>query len=140
MSGHERSTQPRLASLSPGKALCLGSLPHDTTFIRVVAGEMPASKCKAEQHMHSSSSSSGSGRRGREPLYWQQWGGAAGKESLSPQAFPHTYCRQHALCNMQIHVSQAFLHEHCTSRPVCLFDPHHEHCTSRPFIANPDHS
>eukprot|EP00983_Pelagomonas_calceolata_P132365 1161862-Pelagomonas_calceolata.AAC.2 len=39
MSGQERPNQPRLASLSPGKALSVDSLPHDTLLVGAVAKE-----------------------------------------------------------------------------------------------------
>eukprot|EP00983_Pelagomonas_calceolata_P055927 1144365-Pelagomonas_calceolata.AAC.3 len=39
MRGQKRPARPRLASLSPGKAFSLDSLPHDTPFVGAVAGE-----------------------------------------------------------------------------------------------------
>eukprot|EP00983_Pelagomonas_calceolata_P120777 1160737-Pelagomonas_calceolata.AAC.4 len=46
MSGQERPTQPRLASLSPRRFPSLDSLPHDNPPTGAVAKETPDSTCK----------------------------------------------------------------------------------------------
>eukprot|EP00983_Pelagomonas_calceolata_P003469 113183-Pelagomonas_calceolata.AAC.1 len=81
MSGQERPTRPRLASLSTGKALSLDSLPHDTQSRG--AGVLWGKSCHARPaHAMPAIASSGSTRRRRKPPQRQQWK----KASKSPSS------------------------------------------------------